>query len=165
MVKELIYSDLPLAAEVIRTSFATVAKEFNLTEQNCPKHTSFIRPEKLQKYFNQGLLMYGFYEDERLIGYVSLSKKEDRVFELHSLAILPEYRHKGYGKQLLDFCKVKVKELCGDKITIGIIEENIVLKDWYTANSFVHTGTKKFDHLPFTVGYMMWEIIPNKDYV
>ena len=36
----------------------------------------------------------------------------------------------------------------------GIIEESVVLKNWYIANGFVHTGTKKFDHLPFTCGYL-----------
>ena len=158
MIKKLIYSDLPLATEVIRMSFVTVAKDFDLTEQNCPKHTSFIKPEKLQRHFNQGTLMYGLYEDMHLIGCVSLSKKEGGVYDLHNLAVLPEYRHKGYGKQLLDFCKIKVKELHGNKITISIIEENIVLKDWYIANGFIHIGIKKFDHLPFTSGYMMWEI-------
>ncbi len=39
-----------------------------------------------------------------------------------------------------------------------IIEENTVLKNWYIANGFVHTGTKKFDHLPFTTGYLEWKV-------
>ena len=41
-------------------------------------------------------------------------------------------------------------------IKIGIIEESTVLKNWYISNGFVHTGTKKFDHLPFTSGYLEW---------
>ncbi len=41
-----------------------------------------------------------------------------------------------------------------NKIQIGIIEENTILKNWYTKNGFVHTGTQKFEHLPFTVGFM-----------
>jgi hypothetical protein len=47
-----------------------------------------------------------------------------------------------------------VKELGGHKISIGIIEENTVLKRWYSNNGFIHLGTKTFDHLPFTVGFM-----------
>jgi ribosomal protein S18 acetylase RimI-like enzyme len=104
-----------------------------------------------------GWLMYGFYDNKRLVGYVSLSNKEDGVYEMHSLAVLPEYRRKGYGKQLLDFCKAKVKELGGYKITIGITEENTALKNWYAVNGFVHTNTKTFVHLPFTVGSMEWD--------
>ena len=75
---------------------------------------------------------------------------------MNNVSILPECRHLSYGKALLDFCKEKVKELGGSKITIVIVEDNIVLKDWYTANGFIHTGTKQFEHLPFTVGYMEW---------
>jgi ribosomal protein S18 acetylase RimI-like enzyme len=78
------------------------------------------------------------------------------VYEMNEVSVLPGYRHFGYGKELLDFSKAKVKELRGSKITIGIVEENVVLKDWYIANGFVHIGTKQFEHLPFTVGFMEW---------
>jgi len=60
----------------------------------------------------------------------------------------------GYGKELLDFCVAKINESGGNKINISIVEENTVLKNWYTAYGFIHTGTKKYDHLPFISGYM-----------
>jgi len=150
---------LAAAAEVIRTSFATVAKEFNLTKQNCPSHTSFATtPESLRDHFECDRLMYGLYDEIRLAGYVSLSKLDEYTYELHNLAVLPEYRHNGRGKQLLDFCKAKVKELGGSKIILSIIDENDVLKNWYADNGFVYTGCKWFKRLPFTVGFMEWEI-------
>ena len=102
--------------------------------------------------------MYGLYENEQLVGYVSISKEADGVYEMHNLAVLLEYRHKGYGKKLLDFCMAKISELDGDKVTISITEENTVLKNWYAVYGFVHTGTKKFEHLPFTSGYMELEV-------
>ena len=151
-------SQLCNAAKVIRASFATVAAEFGVTEENCPNHTSFITAEKLRNHFNQGWLMFGLYESTQLIGYVSVLNEGDGVYELHNLAVLPEYRRNGYGKQLLIFCKDKIKELGGHKIIIGIIEENAILKNWYAANGFNHTGTKQFDHLPFTVGLMEYAV-------
>ena len=157
MIRQLDPSEFPLAAEVIRESFSTVAKDFGLTEQNCPVYVAFSTTEEsLHKNHNWGWLMYGLYDEEQFAGYIALSKSRelDGVYEIHNVAVLPDYRHKGYGKQLLDFCKAKVKELGGIKITIGIIEENTVLKNWYAANGFVHTGTKRFEHLPFTVGFM-----------
>jgi len=159
MIKPLEPADLPLAAEIIRASFATVAEQFGLTEQNCPRHTAFaVTAEKLEAYLAAGALMYGFYEDDRPVGYAALTKNGRRVFEIHNLAVLPACRHSGYGKQLLDFCKAKVKELKGKKIVLSIIEENTVLKDWYAANGFVQTGTKKSDFFPFTSGYMEYTI-------
>lgn len=157
-IYEIRKTQLALATEVIRSSFITVAKEFGLTELNCPNHTSFMKVEKLQTHFERGYLMFGLYDNKQLIGYVSLSRENEGVVELHNLAVLPEYRHKGYGKQLLDFCKSKVKESGSNKITIGIIEENNMLKNWYAENGFVHTGTHNFAHLPFTVGFMKCEV-------
>ena len=40
------------------------------------------------------------------------------------------------------------------KMSIGIVEENKVLRKWYENNGFIHIGTKKFDFFPFTCGYM-----------
>jgi len=152
-ILELQYADLHLAAEVIRASFATVAAQFCLTAKNCPTHPSLTTPEKLQSYFTTGALMFGLYENKQLIGYVALSN-ENETFTLHNLAILPEHRNKGYGKQMVDFCKTKAKEMGGNKIKIAIIDEHIVLKNWYATNGFVCTATKNFTHLPFMVGYM-----------
>ena len=151
-------SDLPECLDVIHRSFATVADEFGLTRENCPKHTSFIPLSYLETQMEWGRLMFGLYTDERIIGYMSLSKEDDEAYELHNLAILPEFRHSGFGKQLLDYAKETVRSLGGSKIKIGIIEESTVLKDWYIANGFEHTGSKKFDHLPFTSGYLEWRV-------
>ena len=149
---------ISMYAEVIRQSFATVAQDFNLTKENCPAHTSFITNERLENNIKEGYYPFGYFANGKLIGFVSLSGIGDGVYELNNLAVLPESRHFGYGKELLDFCKEKVKMLGGMKIIIGIIEEHTVLKDWYATNGFIHNGTKKFEHLPFTVGFMEWSL-------
>jgi len=149
---------IPLYAEVIRHSFATVAQDFNLTKENCPGHTSFITDERLASKIKDGYYPFGYFADGKLVGFASLTDMGSGTYEMNDVAILPEYRHFGYGKSMLNFCKEKVVELGGSKITIGIVEENTVLKDWYGANGFIHTGVKRFEHLPFTVGYMEWSV-------
>lgn len=156
IIREVNKNDLNECLEVIHKSFSTVAEQFGLTRENCPKHTSFIPICFLETQMNWGWHMFALCSGERIVGYMSLSKGDDNTFELHNLAVLPELRHNGYGKMLLDYAKDKVKSLSGSKIKIGIIEESTVLKNWYIANGFVHTGTKKFDHLPFTSGYLEW---------
>lgn len=32
-------------------------------------------------------------------------------------------------------------------------------QNWYSSNGFVHKGTRKFDHLTFTVGVMEWNCV------
>ena len=157
VIHEVDKNELQECLDVIHQSFRTVAEEFGLTKENCPKHTSFIPLSFLETQMNWGWHMYAPYAGKKIIGYMSLSKEGDDVYELHNLAVLPEYRHKGFGKLLLDHAKEVVKSLGGSRIKIGIIEESTVLKDWYIANGFVHIGTKKFDHLPFTSGYLEWK--------
>lgn len=155
-IKPLNKSDLSEYAEVIRRSFATVARDFGLTKDNCPYHTSFITNERLESKFKDGYYPYGYFADGKIVGFVALTQINDGVFEMNNLSVLSEYRHFGYGKTLLNYCKEKISSFNGGKIVLDIIEENAVLKSWYAANGFVHTGTKRFEHKPFTVGYMEW---------
>jgi len=156
IIREVNKNDLNECLEVIHQSFSTVAEQFGLTKENCPKHTSFMPIYFLETQMNWGWHMFALCSSEKIIGYMSLSKEDDNTFELHNLAVLPEYRHNGFGKLLLDHAKDVVKASGGKVIKIGIIEESTILKNWYIANGFIHTGTKKFDHLPFTSGYLEW---------
>lgn len=155
-IRPICYDTLPEAINVIHQSFEPVAERFGLTRENYPKHTSFMPIESLQAQMQRGFYMFGLYENGKIVGYASLSDKGRSAYMLHNLAVLPEYRHNGYGRKLLDYAKEKVRALGGTIIKIDIIEENTVLKEWYLKNGFTHTGTKKFDHLPFTTGFMEW---------
>ncbi len=146
--------DFYKCVQVIRAAFATVAAQFGLTTENCPTNAAFITEDRLIYDKSKGNSMFALAADGEIVGFMQLEKKDDGRFELKNIAVVPEHRHNGCGKMLLDVAKAKVRELGGSKISIGIIEENTVLKNWYTANGFVHMGTKKFEHLPFTVGFM-----------
>ena len=156
LIRKIEKDELEACLGVIHQSFETVAEEFGLTKENCPRHTSFMPLCFLETQMEWGWHMFGLYTGKKMVGYMSLSKERDGAFELHNLAVLPKYRHNGCGKLLLDHAKDVVKMLGGNVIKIGIIEESTVLKNWYAANGFVHKGTKKFEHLPFTSGYLEW---------
>lgn len=145
---------LEICLDIIHRSFITVADDFHLTKENCPSHTAFISLENLEKQYAQGRAMFLYEKSGEKIGYFSLKKNSDTT-ELDNLAVLPSCRHLGIGREMIDFAKEYANEhLHANKLTIGIIEENTVLKKWYESLGFVHTGTKKFPHLPFTVGFM-----------
>jgi ribosomal protein S18 acetylase RimI-like enzyme len=147
--------DLDKCLDVIRTSFKTVADEFGFTEENCPGHTSFMNLDRLERDFEFGNPMYAYEAEGRYIGFVALRAREDGSCEMKQLCVLPEYRHGGIGRELVDHAKrVAAQELNKDRLTIGIIDEGDVLKSWYAGLGFVQTGTQKFEHLPFKVGFM-----------
>jgi ribosomal protein S18 acetylase RimI-like enzyme len=98
--------------------------------------------------------MFGLFEDEKFFGFVAIENKDNGIYEMEKLAVIPEYRHKGYGYMLISFVWDYIRKRGGNKITIGIIDENKMLKKWYNNNGFVETGTKLFPQLPFTVCFM-----------
>ena len=149
---------LNICIDIIHKSFQTVADEMNLTKENCPSYTAFMPIEKLISQFENNTPMLLYQYNGCFAGYFSLSINDDSV-ELNNLAVLPEYRHLGIGKELVDYAITYSKNILGaNKIKIGIVEENTILKEWYEKIGFIHTGTKKFEHLPFTVGFMEIEI-------
>ena len=98
--------------------------------------------------------MYIYYADSVPVGCFSLKQLDYETWELDHLAVLPEYRHCGIGKGLLEFAEKTIQAQNGKLLKIGIMEENVKLKQWYMRNGFLSTGTKRFAHLPFTVGFM-----------
>ena len=143
---------------VIRNSFITVANEFNLTKENAPTNPAFADMHTLIKMNEKGIEMYGAYEGEICIGFVAVERANEDNFYMEKLAVLPEYRHKGIGKKLIDFASACVKRNGGKKVSIGIINENKRLKDWYIKYGFVETEVKVFKHLPFIVCFMEKEV-------
>ena len=158
-LEEVTEDKLNACLEVIHAAFQTVADEFGLTRENCPTNGAFMPFERLRVDFVEGILMYTIYENNKPVAFVQLIDNHDGFFEMEKLAVLPEYRHRGYGKELVEHIIAKAMELSADKIVIGIIEENTRLKTWYKNLGFIHTGTREFTHLPFTVGFMEFRIL------
>lgn len=152
-------SDLDACAEVIRQGFATVAEQFGLTRENCPTNGAFIDSSRLAADFAREVFLFALYENGEMAGFVSLEDMGSGVFEMERLAVIPARRHLGYGKALIDFAKDTALSFGGHKITIGMIDENTLLKKWYLGNGFVQTGIRFYQHLPFTVGFMELIII------
>jgi ribosomal protein S18 acetylase RimI-like enzyme len=142
------------SAQVIREAFATVARDFNLNEANCPTNPAFTGIEKLKEMKAKGVKLFGLYIDNRQVGFVAVEKADESVFYMERLAVLPEARHAGLGKKLMDFAFQYVKKERGAKISIGMINENTLLKKWYQNYGFVETTVKTYPHLPFTVCIM-----------
>ena len=145
---------------VIRSAFATVADEFGFTAENAPRFTAFATNEqRLHWHLEQEHRpMYVYCIDGKIVGYYSLVLLNDGVIELNNLAVLPEYRHRGIGGQLLHHAFDAARELGCCLMKIGIVEENKILRRWYEQYGFLHIGIEKFDFFPFTCGYLEKEL-------
>lgn len=156
MIREVYKSDIAECVKVIRKGFMTVAEEFGFTEENAPRFTAFATIEERLLWHLEGehRQMYVYEDNGMIVGYYSLLSQENRECECSNLCVLPEYRHKGIGEELLQHAFEVSKDQNCKKMNIGIVEENKVLKKWYESFGFIHIGTEKFDFFPFTCGYM-----------
>jgi ribosomal protein S18 acetylase RimI-like enzyme len=146
--------ELAGSVQVIRESFQTVADELGLTERNCPTHPSFMSFERLKAETVKGLRCFGLFTGGAQAGFVAAFPASADLFYLERLAVLLDYRHRGYGRILVDHVFSFARERGGKRISIAVIHESDVLKRWYSDYGFRETGTKVFPHLPFTVCFM-----------
>lgn len=146
--------EFDMCVTLLRASFGTVAAEFGLTRENCPTNGAFIEKNSLVADASNGCTLYGLFDQGQLAGVVQLTQVRDGVCEIKKLAVIPERRHEGFGRRLIAYALQTATRHGASRVTLGIIEENVRLKTWYMTCGFAHTGTRKFAHLPFTVGFM-----------
>ncbi len=149
----------PECADAIRSAFLTVAKEFHLTKENAPTNPAFLEMEALNQMAEKKIELFAVLEEDACIGFVGIEKADDDLYYMEKLAILPEHRHKGYGRKVMDFVSGYVRDKGGKRISIGIIDENTILKNWYIEYGFQETERKVFKHLPFTVCLMVKSLV------
>jgi ribosomal protein S18 acetylase RimI-like enzyme len=152
MIREIFSAkDIRSSVQVIRRAFATVAVEFGLTPENCPSNAAFVTEDDLRKMQEKGSVLFGLFDAGNQIGFVALRKASGTLFYLEKLAVSPASGHSGNGKHLMDFSTEYVRKAGGQTISIGIIDKNSRLKNWYIDYGFHETEIKRFPHLPFTV--------------
>ena len=150
--------DCELLASIVRKSNKDVAELFDLNIDNAPKHPSFCTSEWILSDFDRGQKYFISSENGIKNGCVAFEVPNKNTAYLNRLSVLPEFRNNGFGSTLvqhiIDYSKnIKVKN-----ISIGIIAEHMQLKDWYLKLGFIEGSLQKFDHLPFNVLYMNYEI-------
>jgi ribosomal protein S18 acetylase RimI-like enzyme len=153
--------DFKTLAKLLNDSFFTIANDFGITKENCPFHNAFIDNETLKSKLISNREFYKLENNGYPIGFIAIEKSDNEkdTFYIEKVAVHPDYRHKGLGKQLMNFATKRIIELGGKRISIGLIDTNAELKRWYQNQGYVETGTKIFDHLPFNVCFMDTRIV------
>jgi diamine N-acetyltransferase len=152
--------ELLRCVDLLRTAFGTVAREYGLTEQSAPTSAAFTTIENLSRHQKDGLTLYGMFCDGLLIGCVATKKAKANglVFYIERLAVAPEKRHRGYGGQLLSFALESIRGNGGTTASIGLMDNNEILKKWYRSKGFVQHDRRNIGHLPFKVCYMSMDL-------
>lgn len=147
-------NDVDVLVETIRGAFRDVAERFGLTEENCPRHTSNCRADWIEKDMDRGVTYFVLESEGRVAGNVALEGVRPGLCNLERLAVLPQYRRRGFGRVLVAHALSEAGKLDCHTVRIGVIADQEELKEWYRGLGFVATETRDFSHLPFRVTFM-----------
>ena len=100
--------------------------------------------------------MFRFVDGNKTVGFVAIEQPDENQAKwyIEKLSVIPEFRKKGIGKKLMDHAITEIKKKGGSEISIALIDEQTILKEWYANMGFNHVLTKNFSHLPFNVCFM-----------
>ncbi|GMO59737.1 MAG: hypothetical protein Ta2A_05710 [Treponemataceae bacterium] len=148
--------DAQLITGILNEAFATVAETFGFTRTNAPKFPAFIDSSVIQNQLDGDLTMFVCFCDGVPAGCAGYSPESNKnVFAIERLGVLPAFRHLGIGRQLLTHCERHIAASmpqCSAKIYI--VNDNAVLKRWYTAMDYVQTNIIRQDGYPFDICVM-----------
>ncbi|MDO4565747.1 MAG: GNAT family N-acetyltransferase [Oscillospiraceae bacterium] len=161
-IKRVNRSELPFFAELIRESFATLARDFKLDESKAPHNAAFLKLSDLEADFDSGAEMYSLSENKAPAGFVQLKPLEDGTLLLNRLAVLPEYRGRGFARKLLAFADLRALELRASRIELTIIDESAKHKRLYSSEGYIQTDTRAFPDRPYKVAFMEKRFSPER---
>ena len=150
--------DIEVLVETIRRSFQDVAKRFDLTRENAPRHPSNCTNDWIQKDMERGIMYFVIENENLVLGCVAFELANSNICYLERLAVLPDQRRRGFGKTLVTHVLSEGKLLGVHRVSIGIIDQQTELKNWYRGIGFVEQESKEFSHLPFRVTFMSYEV-------
>jgi len=158
IIREAKRVDIDILVNLLRSSFRGVAERFGITEKNNPNFLAFCTNERVESDLEKGKTYYILQEDDRPCGCVAIERARPGLCYLMRLAVLPEYRGKGYGKKLVHHIFEKSLSYGARRVEIAMISKDRKLKKWYKKLGFIQKGTKKYNHLTFIVAFMYREL-------
>jgi len=147
-------NDSIFIADIVNKSFITVARQFGFTGENAPRFAAFIGPNIIEGNIRKGLKMYGYQKGDQIIGCAGYSFYRDQTYFIERLAVLPEYRHLGIGKKLMEFAEGKIMGNGGKTAEIHVVDKNTVLIQWYEKLGYEKVRVDELKNFPFN-SYVM----------
>jgi len=151
-------NDSKVITEILNKAFLTVAQQFGFTKENASTFPAFINSDRIDGFLQNGLKMYGYKNNDLIIGCAGYSYYKDQVYFIERLATLPEYRHLGIGRKLMDFVESKIVEIGGKIAEIHVVDKNLILREWYKQLGYVEIRIDEIKTLPFNSCVMNKEL-------
>lgn len=145
---------LPACLDILRRGYEDTAVRFGMTEQNCPYRGRTRLPlSELERAFDEGFLMRLCLRAGKAVGFLSM-RPDSGALRIEDVAVLPEAQGQGCGTLLMR-CAVETARALGcDRITLGMVHDNLRLRRWYESLGFRVVATRRFPQVTYTVATM-----------
>lgn len=147
-------NDADQLAALIAASFRDVAEQFGLTRDTCPGHTSYLTAEEVRRGMGFGNQYFMAFCGIEACGAIAIRLPKGGTGIVEKVAVLPDYRHRGIGRQLMAHAIDTLQLYGAHTAAIGIIADHAVLRGWYEALGFRAGQQTHYAHLPFAVLHM-----------
>lgn len=148
--------ELKECLQIIHMAYKKRDEELGLNNVSSFRH-SYLSYEELKKLFDNGIEMFGYYLENKIVGFVSLDIRENKV-KIKDIVVLPEHQNKGIGRLMLDFVKDETIRNNKTKIILGMIYDNEKLRLWYENYGFNVTNIVTYPNSISRIGYMEYII-------
>ena len=102
-------------------------------------------------------------DESRAVGCVALQRANRDVYFMEKLAVLPEYRSRGCGSTLVNYCLRLARQRAAKRVVVGIIADQMELIEWYRWLGFRFKQYARLHHLPYTVAFMYNNLVHQKE--
>lgn len=128
------YDEVKKCLDIILKTYKDRDEKLNLSEENNMRHSAMTFEQQKEMY-DDGIKMYGYFEEEKLIAFISLEHRSEEL-KIKDIVVLPEYQSSGIGTELLNFAKEQAVKNNKSKIILGMIYANEKLRIWYEKYGF-----------------------------
>ena len=156
-IREVFPREAGTVSGIVRRANVPVAQRFGLDRDNAPSHPSFCTPEWIGSAMDRGERYFVAELSGLPAGCVAYEEAASQAY-MNRLAVLPDFQGRGLGRRLVEHVISLARRDGKKKVGIGIIKANLLLKNWYATLGFVPSDTRTFDHLPFDVQLMTFDI-------
>jgi GNAT superfamily N-acetyltransferase len=143
---------------VVREAFAEVALQFSLTAANCPTHPSQCEESWISREMAGGRRFYACHHGETMVGCYGMEWTSHQACKLTRFAVVPKWQRRGIGTLLLEDARARARKGGSRMLEVGVLHDNQKLVSWYCSRGFELSGTARYPHLPFTVGFLFADL-------
>ncbi|MCV6589941.1 MAG: GNAT family N-acetyltransferase [Marinobacterium sp.] len=151
-------TDAEQLARIISQANKDVAQQFGLNASNAPNHPSFCTSDWVRSDFDRGERYFFYHHQGKPVGCVAYEKASEETIYLNRLSVLPDWRHQRIGHDMVTFVLAQAREQGASKVSVGIIADHTLLLKWYQSQGFTRHTTRRFEHLPFDVTYLHYDL-------